>query len=81
MWFVYILKCSDNTYYTGITTDIDRRLIEHNTSSDKAARYTRTRRPVEIIYESSFLTKSEASKEEYRIKKLTRKHKENLIKK
>lgn len=78
MWFVYILKCFDNTFYTGITTDIERRLVEHNTS-DKAAKYTRVRRPVEIVYESSFSTRSEACKEEWRIKKLRRKEKEELI--
>ena len=78
MWFVYILKCCDNTFYTGVTKDIERRIIEHNTS-DKAAKYTRIRRPVEVIYESSFPTKSEACKEEYRIKQLPRKQKEELL--
>lgn len=79
MWKVYILKCADNTFYAGITTDIERRLIEHNTS-DKAAKYTRIRRPVIVIYEAEFSTKSEASREEYRIKQLTRIQKEELIK-
>jgi len=78
MWFVYILKCKDNTYYTGITTDIDRRIIEHNTSS-KWAKYTRGRRPVQLMYTSDFKNKSEASKEECRIKKLNKKCKEELI--
>ena len=48
-WFVYILKCSDNTLYTGITTDIERRIKEHN-SSNKGAKYTKTRRPVKLFY-------------------------------
>ena len=78
MWIVYILECFDNTFYTGITTDIERRLIEHN-SSDKGAKYTKMRRPVKVIYEAKFSTKSEASREEYRIKKLTRLQKEKLI--
>lgn len=78
MRFVYILKCSDSTYYTGITTDIERRIDEHNTST-KWAKYTRIRRPVELIYSIELENRSEASKEEYRIKKLTRKQKENLI--
>jgi len=80
MWFVYILKCSDSTYYTWITTDIDRRIIEHNTSP-KWAKYTRWRRPVELIYTSNFENKSEASKEECRIKKLSKKGKDKMINK
>lgn len=80
MWFVYIIQCSDNTFYTWITTDVNRRLEEHNLS-DKAAKYTRARRPVVLVYESTFSSKSEASKEEYRIKKLSRNKKEDLIKK
>lgn len=78
MWFTYILKCSDDTYYTWITTDVERRVLEHNTS-EKWAKYTMGRRPVEMIYKSEFENKSEASKEEYRIKKLTRKEKERII--
>jgi putative endonuclease len=68
MWFIYILKCSDNTLYTGITTDVDRRLSEHNTSP-KSAKYTRARRPVQLVYTSkNFLNRSEVLKEEIRIK-------------
>jgi putative endonuclease len=80
MWFVYILKCSDNSFYTGITTDVNRRLLEHNTSS-KAAKYTRIRRPVQIIYTKEFGTRSDASIEECRIKRLTRQQKEKLVEK
>lgn len=79
MWVVYILICADNTFYTGITIDIQRRLIEHN-SSDKWAKYTKVRRPVQIAYTAFFDSRSDASKEEYRIKNLTRKQKEELIK-
>lgn len=79
MWFVYILICSDDTFYTWVTTDVERRLIEHNTSV-KAAKYTRVRRPVQLVYTKSFKTRSEATKEEYRIKQLSRKNKEELIK-
>ncbi len=78
MWFVYILLCSDNTFYTGITNDIERRINEHN-NSNKSAKYTRIRRPVKLIYSKIFDTKSEACIEEYRIKQLTRKQKEYLI--
>lgn len=79
MWFVYILKCSDNTFYTWTTTDLDRRVMEHNTSI-KSAKYTRMRRPVELIFSKILSSKSEACKEEYRIKQLNRKQKEELIK-
>ena len=78
MWFVYILKCYDNTLYTWVTTDLERRLIEHNTS-DKAAKYTRIRRPLELVYSHEYENRSEATKEEYRIKQLTRKQKEQMI--
>jgi len=80
-WFVYMLQCSDGTYYTGITNNIQRRFIEHNESKNKGAKYTRTRRPLKIVYTTVFLTRSEASKEEYRIKRLTRAQKIELINK
>jgi putative endonuclease len=77
-WYVYVIKCSDNSLYTGITTDINRRVNEHNTSN-KGAKYTKTRRPVELKYYEEFTDRSTASKREYAIKKLTRKQKLNLI--
>ncbi len=76
---LYILKCADGTFYTGITTDIDRRLSEHNGQSPKGAKYTAARRPVELVYQDSFSTRSQALKEEIRIKKLTRTEKEEMI--
>jgi len=78
-WFLYILKCSDGTLYTGVTTDIDRRLIEHNTSS-KGAKYTKTRRPVELVHWEPYKDQSSAQKAEYKFKQLTRKQKEEIIK-
>ena len=78
MWHVYILQCSDDTFYTGITTDIERRLSEHNLS-DKWAKYTRVRRPVLLVYTAEFSDRSSASVEEARIKKLRRIEKEKLI--
>ena len=78
MWTVYILKCSDGTLYTGITTDPERRLAEHN-SPDKGAKYTRSRQPVELVYKKQAANRSEASKMEYAIKKMDRKNKEVLI--
>ena len=78
MWHVYMLKCADGTFYTGITTDLERRVAEHNTSK-KSAKYTRGRRPVELIYSREMKNKAQASKEEYRIKQLSREEKAKLV--
>jgi putative endonuclease len=67
-WVAYLVRCSDKSLYCGISNDLKNRLIEHN--SGKGAKYTRSRRPVELIGVSSGLTKSEALKLEYRIKQL-----------
>jgi putative endonuclease len=77
-YFVYILECCDGSLYTGITTDVTKRLEEHN-SSDKGAKYTKARRPVKLLYEESSSDRSSASKREYAIKKLTRLKKLQLI--
>ncbi|MEA3331710.1 MAG: GIY-YIG nuclease family protein [Campylobacterota bacterium] len=77
-YFVYIVECSDRTLYTGIATDIKRRLDEHN-SSDKGAKYTKTRRPVKLKYSEKLENRSTASKRERAIKKLTREKKLELI--
>ena len=79
MYYVYILRCSDKTLYTGITTDPARRAMEHN-SSKLSARYTRTRRPVKLVYSKKFKNRSTAAKEESRIKKLSRAEKLALVK-
>lgn len=75
---VYIVQCNDNSLYTGITTDLERRILEHN-GVEKGAKYTRMRQPVILVYSSSFENRSEVSKEEIRIKKLTKKKKLELI--
>jgi len=67
-WVAYLVRCSDKSLYCGISNDLKNRLIEHN--SGKGAKYTRSRRPVELVGVSSELTKSEALKLEYRIKQL-----------
>ena len=77
-WYVYIVECADGSLYTGITTDTRRRLLEHNYSF-KAAKYTRSRRPVRMVWTKEYENRSEASKEEYRIKRLSRKKKLELI--
>ena len=77
-YFLYIIKCSDQTLYTGITTNLERRQEEHN-SSTLGARYTRSRRPVELVYFKRFNNRSLASKEESRVKKLSRSKKLEMI--
>ncbi|MDD2369395.1 MAG: GIY-YIG nuclease family protein [Sulfuricurvum sp.] len=75
---LYILKCNDDTLYTGITTDLEKRLLEHNTS-DKGAKYTRYRRPVIVVYQEPCSDKSMALKREHAIKKMSRQQKLALI--
>lgn len=77
MDYTYILKCSDGSLYTGWTTDLERRLKEHN--NGKGAKYTKSRRPVELAYYESFDTREEAMKREYAIKRLRRKDKLKLM--
>jgi putative endonuclease len=75
---MYVAKCADNTLYTGITSDPDRRLHEHN-NTKKGAKYTRSRRPIELVYCVSYPDRSTASKAEAAFKKLSRKQKLNII--
>jgi len=77
MWYVYIIECSDNTLYVGVTLDIERRLKEHN--SGKGGRYTRVRMPVNLIYNESYNSKSKALKREIQIKGWTKRKKIALI--
>jgi putative endonuclease len=75
-WFVYLVRCSDGTLYCGITTEINRRIAEHN--SGKGAKYTRSRAPVTLVYLEESPTRSSASKREAAIKKMSRSKKEDL---
>ena len=75
-WFVYIVKCSDGTLYTGISNNVEKRIEKHN--KGKGARYTKTRRPVTLFKSWEFPSKSDAMKEEYRIKQLSREEKLKL---
>jgi len=79
MYFVYILQCIDDTLYTGITSDLERRVKEHN-SSKLGAKYTKARRPVKLVYSKKYTNRSEAQIEEARIKKLSRNKKLNFLK-
>ncbi|OGF25848.1 hypothetical protein A2331_04625 [Candidatus Falkowbacteria bacterium RIFOXYB2_FULL_34_18] len=78
MYCVYILKCSDGSLYTGITNNLEKRINEHN-FSHLGAKYTKGRRPVSLVYLLKKRSRSTATKEEYRIKKLSRIEKINLI--
>ncbi len=77
-WIVYIILCSDGTLYTGITNDLEKRIKQHN--EGKGAKYTRGRGPVKVMKIFEFETKSEAAKEEYKIKQLNKKQKLELCK-
>jgi putative endonuclease len=77
MWVVYLLRCSDNSLYCGITTDIIRRVATHN--EGRGARYTRARRPVHPVYTEPAEGRSEALKREYAIKQLSKKKKEHMV--
>jgi putative endonuclease len=78
-YVLYIVECADGTFYTGIATDLQRRLDQHNGEKPRGARYTAARRPVRLVYEARFETRSAAQKEEHRIKRLTRTEKQALI--
>jgi putative endonuclease len=77
MNYTYIVQCSDGSFYTGWTNDLDKRIAAHN--AGKGAKYTKTRRPVSLIYYETFETKQEAMSREYHLKQLTRAQKEALI--
>ncbi|MBL4903150.1 MAG: GIY-YIG nuclease family protein [Desulfocapsa sp.] len=78
-WFVYLLRCCDNSIYTGITTNLDQRIHEHN-HSEKGAKYTRGRRPVTLLYHEKMTSRTEASQREYQIKQMKKSEKEQLVK-
>jgi putative endonuclease len=80
MWFVYIVRCADDTLYTGVAKDVERRIEEHNSNNALAASYTRGRRPVALVYKEAVDTRSTALKREYEIKQLTRQEKDELLK-
>lgn len=82
-WFVYILRCADNTLYTGVTTDIKRRVKEHNGegAKGKGAKYTKPRRPVTLAYQESALSRSSALIREAQLRKLSKIEKQKLVKK
>ena len=77
-WYVYMVRCNDGSLYTGITTNLARRVAEHN-GSVRGARYTRARRPVSLVYDEGCPDRSSASRHEWQLKQLGRPAKETLI--
>lgn len=77
MWHLYILECSDGSYYTGITNDVSKRLEKHN--SGQGAKYTRSRRPCKIVYIENSKSETKARKREIEIKRWPREKKKDLI--
>ncbi len=78
-WTIYVLRCCDNTLYTGITKNIAKRVEEHNAGGRLAAKYTRTRRPVTLVYVEHTSTRSDAARREYEIKQMDKRSKELLV--
>ena len=76
-WLVYMLECSDNSIYTGITNNLEERLKKHQ--SGNGAKYLRGRLPIKLVYKEYFINRSEATKREIYIKKLSKKEKKHLI--
>lgn len=79
MWFVYIIRCSDNSLYTGVTTNIERRFKEHQ-ESKKGSKYARAKIPLRVVYQETHINRSEAQIREAKLKKLTKAEKEKLVK-
>ncbi|MCK5499010.1 MAG: GIY-YIG nuclease family protein [Gammaproteobacteria bacterium] len=78
-WFVYMVRCGDNSLYTGIAKDVERRIHEHNNDDTLGAKYTKARRPVALVYQEACESRSTATRREYEIKLLSRLEKEELF--
>lgn len=79
MYYLYILRCSDNSLYCGQTNNLERRINEHNFDNNKSAKYLRGKKPVKLVYSEKYSTLQEAMKREVQIKKLTKAKKEAMI--
>ena len=78
-WYIYIVRCSDNSLYTGIAKDVKKRVEEHNSNDLLGAKYTKYRRPVKLVYFEIYDSRSEATRREIAIKRLPKKNKERLV--
>lgn len=79
LWYVYLLRCADNSLYCGITTNLEKRLRQHNGELIGGAKYTKVRQPCQLVYSEQVENRSEAAKRECAIKKLSKASKEKLI--
>ena len=79
LWYVYIVRCADDTLYAGIAKDVARRINEHNSDNRLGAKYTKSRRPVQLVYTESCTSRSEATRREAEIKKMRKSRKEKLF--
>ncbi len=77
-WYTYMVRCRDRTLYTGITKDLEKRLNDHNTGRN-GARYTRSRRPVQLVYQEKFSSRSAAARREYQLKQMSRAEKQKIM--
>ena len=78
-WYVYIIRCSDNSLYTGVTTDVSRRLLEHQSQGNKAAKYLRGKSPLKLMFQLEVKDRSSALKIEHKIKRLSKLEKEKIV--
>ncbi len=79
MWYLYVIRCGDDTLYTGITTDVERRLAEHQSGGRRAAKYLRGRGPLELVAKVGVGEREQAARLEHRVKALSRSEKERLV--
>ena len=79
MWSIYMIRCGDNSLYTGISNNVPKRFEVHQSGSSRAAKYTRKRHPLQLVFSAVIGDKSAASRAEYRLKKLSKKNKELLV--
>ena len=79
MYYTYMVRCADNSIYTGMTNNLEKRINEHINKSKNGAKYTKTKRPVTLVYYEGYKTKEEAMSREYAIKQLTRQQKLALM--
>lgn len=80
MFYFYILRCKDNSLYSGQTNDLEKRVKEHESNDTKSAKYTRTRRPVKLVYFESFSSRVESMRREREVKSWKKKRKEKMVK-
>ena len=79
MYYTYMIRCADNSIYTGMTNNLEKRIEEHITKDKRGAKYTKSRRPVELVYYETFSQKEDAMRREYAIKQLNRAGKRKLV--